>query len=88
MKKFFMFFSVFFLCSAAFSDCLALTTYEELVAALAENLKYSAADLEKSTDQQPTLNNRDLCLAVMYHETGSNLSGSRKQAPTAVPRSS
>jgi L,D-transpeptidase YcbB len=71
MKKFFMFFFIFSLCNGANSDCLALATYEELVAALAENPKYSAADLEKTTDQKPALNNRDLCLAVIYHTTGS-----------------
>jgi L,D-transpeptidase YcbB len=71
MKKIFMFLAVFFLSSAPISDCLAATKYEELATALAENLKYSTTDLEKSTDRQPALINRDLCLAVMYHETGS-----------------
>jgi L,D-transpeptidase YcbB len=71
MKKFFMFLAVLFLCNASISDCPAVTTYEELRAALAENLKYSIADPEKLPDRQPALTNRDLCLAVMYHGTGS-----------------
>jgi L,D-transpeptidase YcbB len=72
MKKIFMLFSVFFLYSSSITDCLALTAREELIAVLSENLKISA-DLEKSADQKPALNNRDLCLAVIYLNTGSEL---------------
>jgi L,D-transpeptidase YcbB len=71
MKKIFMLFSVFLLCSSSITDCLASTTHEELVVALAENLKLSAIDLETLADQQLSLNNRDLCLAVIYQKTGS-----------------
>ena len=71
MKKIFMLFSVFFLYSSSITDCLALTAREELVAALAENLKLSTVNLETLSDQQLALNNRDLCLAVIYQKTGS-----------------
>ena len=66
-----MLLSVFFLCSTAFTDCLALTTHEELLAALADNLKLSTINLETLTDQQVVLNNQDLCLAVIYQKAGS-----------------
>jgi murein L,D-transpeptidase YcbB/YkuD len=71
MKRFFVFVSVVFFCSASFSDCLALTAHEDLVAALAKNLKFSSADFEKFSDQQSLLSNRDLCLSVMYSQTGA-----------------
>ena len=71
MKKIFMFLLVFFLCSTAVTDCPALTTHEELMAALADNLKFSTINLKTLADQQVVLNNQDLCLAVIYQKTGS-----------------
>jgi L,D-transpeptidase YcbB len=71
MKNIFMLFSVFFLCSSFITDCQALTTREELIAALAENLQLSTVNLETLADQQVALKNRDLCLAVIYKKTGS-----------------
>ena len=62
MKNIFMLFSVFFLCSSFITDCQALTTREELIAALAENLQLSTVNLETLADQQVALKNRDLCL--------------------------
>ena len=66
-----MLFSVFFLCSSFITDCQALTTREALIAALAEDLKLSTVNLETLAEQQLSLNNRDLCLAVIYQKTGS-----------------
>jgi murein L,D-transpeptidase YcbB/YkuD len=71
MKNFFILITFSLFCFSAGSNCLATTSHEEFVTALSDELKALAIAPEKLENSKPSLDDRNLCLALIYSKTGS-----------------
>jgi len=83
MKGFFMFISFLVCCLFVTTDSQAITAYEKIKVALAENLILSTADLDNNIEKTPPLSNKDLCIAAIYKKEGIKPLWVSEEGPTS-----